>query len=363
MSEQTNPQTEQPFGCYLQHVARQLDLPPRAKAQVIRELRSHLEEVRDELLQSGETLERAQEKAEWRVGNPDDIARRLQAVHGVASWKSILIALVPFVALIIGHCGKWIGKAPAEWTSALMISVIALATFRELISGRRPFWVATWLAVILVADKTLLNMAGVEACSRIGVGDVNLELNSLLLLCTAAVSASWRSSNWRKAVIASSLALIATTGLFVAYRGRIDELNSVWALVSTASAITMLLAIAFRVFAHSEYSNAAQASLFLFMPFSGSSIAAAVIAATVTFLYGRCQKNANRQWLILGGMTACNTIPTWIAEGYFRSASKVLPIVVLLPFGIITALPVALIVLAPVWWERRNRANRPEIAA
>ena len=66
---------------FLEEVEMKLILPPEKKEQVMRELRSHYDEIKTELLASGMSGEEAEKEAQSRMGDPEKVVNRLKAVH------------------------------------------------------------------------------------------------------------------------------------------------------------------------------------------------------------------------------------------------------------------------------------------
>lgn len=138
---------------FLEKVERQLDLPPAEKSQVMRELKSHYEEMRDQLIASGTDPAVVEAETAQKMGEPGDIAARLSVVHNRASWKSALLAAAPFALPILAL--TLVPTASRSWNilGMVLLGVFGVILFilglRQLLHGWRPVWLATWLAGML----------------------------------------------------------------------------------------------------------------------------------------------------------------------------------------------------------------------
>ena len=149
---------------FLNEVEKKLDLPSAEKKQVMRELESHYHEVEGELLASGMNECEAAREAARRLGDPQDIAQRMQAVHYRASWKSALVSIIPILGWVFWFAWKYPGSgqivhamnSTGHYLFTLSWIVIVGISIRELIARRRPVWLATWLASVLVMGYPLL---------------------------------------------------------------------------------------------------------------------------------------------------------------------------------------------------------------
>jgi|GEM_PF-6003458 len=70
---------------YLEKVAKLLDLAPKQKSEVIKELESHITLTTEELVEQGIPADEARSQAENRMGTPEDVALRINAEYNTAS--------------------------------------------------------------------------------------------------------------------------------------------------------------------------------------------------------------------------------------------------------------------------------------
>ncbi len=140
---------------FLARIESLLDVPLGIKEQALRELEAHLNDIKSELMDTGMNVEQAEKEAEKRLGDPAAIAASLNAAHASASLKSAIISVVPFVC----SAGFILLRNPGLQMNALalLLAVFSIGSIRELANGRRPVWLATWLAGTFVSLFGLIN--------------------------------------------------------------------------------------------------------------------------------------------------------------------------------------------------------------
>lgn len=263
---------------FLSEVEKKLDLPPGEKAQVMRELKSHYHEVFSELTASGMSECDASAEAARRLGDPQDVASRLQTVHCRATWKIALLTVLPFLGLMLVPAAYLLTGMPAKEANPIRADALgaAIAAFaaimiagsiRELRAGRRPVWLATWLAVGVTMLVSLSRLFLYRAFGlMIGAEHAGAEYivwNSTQLLVIGAL-ALWasRGSTVRTSIVAGVVALaIALTAQTV----WTPVPQQMWMVVLYVALVpsALLMTIALRLFASHPYGTVHQASLFL----------------------------------------------------------------------------------------------------
>ena len=255
----------------LKRIETMLDLPDAEKAEVMRELNSHYEEIRNELLASGMEPARAEEEAGKRLGDPAAVASRLSAVHCVAPWKSAFWAVVPFLPAgfaIARHLlhGVW---AQAMLVLLVLSGVLIMAgTVRGFRSGGRPVWLPIWTAASISMVYGGIN-ASFVACRGLACFRFLWAVLPVLYAVLPAVVAiwlCWRLRGWRLVAV-----LIAVCGiplyilLPVVLYGALP-ITGMWPYSGFLSLVIMAVwvMLALRVFALHRCGSAAQAALFLF---------------------------------------------------------------------------------------------------
>lgn len=132
---------------YLSHLERQMRLDSGRQREILKELRTHIEERIQELQERGVPPERALRQALQDLGNPADIARGMYAVHSTGSWKDVVLASLPHLLLSFLFAFQL-------WSRVIwLILLLTCATFVSLRAWRsgKPKWTYPWLGYALAA--------------------------------------------------------------------------------------------------------------------------------------------------------------------------------------------------------------------
>ena len=319
---------------FLHQVEKLLDLPRAEKARVMAELDAHWNEIVDEKIASGMEAAEAAREAEQRLGTPSDIAARLNAVHNSASWKSAMMTIAPILGAILVFdclklcCSKSLALNTMAYFAAAVLTVFIIAkVYCEMKAGRRPVWLATWLAASITCGHHLLRSLASRVCSGIFGEEFSLlgiYMGSHVAIVVAfALLVCWDSPKLRIAVgLGSALMLlqaIATVILRLPGGTWSEEtLRDFGRIVYFA----LWIAIALRIFARDKFGSAFQASLFLYTYFvlgwqlvtipQGSwlnwmypeKLAAAIVVLICVRSYSRWHKTA----VLLGGVIAIDCV-------------------------------------------------------
>ena len=270
---------------FLTRVEKLMDIPPAEKALVMRELRSHYFETKEELMASGMGALAAEQEAERRLGEPEDVAARMGPVYNIASWKSALIGLIPYFIGIVASMRilqvRFFGADIIKYIVLILLGLIALGTIRESASGRRPIWLTSWLAASIVAPTVLIMMfAGAAVNGWITI--VYVAVPSIICLLFAIRS----QSKWRTpalvCVIISILCIIIRLSIPLPYSNNVSVIMSI---LTGLLPIILPIFIALIVFMENSYSNAIQASLFLFAIFTYHIYSFNMFAMPTSYLY------------------------------------------------------------------------------
>lgn len=137
-----------------------LKVDPAIKANMLRELYTHLEDRSQELEESGFSEDAATEMAVSWLGSPSVIARQICEVYSQGSWRQALFAALPHfvVALLF---------ALRIWQSTTLLSFILVAVISVVIYGwwhSKPAWLFPWLGYyfipVIVAGILLVYLPG-----------------------------------------------------------------------------------------------------------------------------------------------------------------------------------------------------------
>jgi len=242
---------------FLDQVERRLDLSAAVKQDVMRELASHFAELKAELVESGMESSQAEREAEKRLGEPADVAARLNAAHNSASWKSALLCAVPFACGSVSYLLMTLGvNLVLAWIlCGVMLLAVTVVGIRELLLGRRPIWLAAWLAGSLYLFGALvLLVAALLGCGIEASINATAAAPMILLLV-----AGWRVKRWR--IFAVAAGIVYGLSLFH------TSSNFAWDTITQLGFIAMLVIAARATFEIHPHGSASQASLFLLSAF------------------------------------------------------------------------------------------------
>jgi hypothetical protein len=131
---------------YIDGLKNYLRLDTAIEANVVRELKAHLEDKSHELIESGLSKKEANATATRLLGSPRIVAKQMYEVYSQGSWRQALFAALPHLlvaALFAMHC----------WKNAFWIIVMLVATAGTVIYGwcrGKPAWLFPWLGYCLV---------------------------------------------------------------------------------------------------------------------------------------------------------------------------------------------------------------------
>ncbi|OFX16215.1 MAG: hypothetical protein A2Z18_02690 [Armatimonadetes bacterium RBG_16_58_9] len=362
---------------FLSEVERQLDLPPAEKAQVIRELKSHYLEMRDELLAAGTDPAEAEREAARRLGEPADIASRMQQVHCRATWKSAFLAAVPLLASILVleafgmyHLSRIMSSIIAMLALAALFGGVAI---RELALDRRPVWLPTWLACGLFAlQKTAPALiTGLKPALPVSV--VAVTAVWLALPIAVALLVCWKSPKWRATAIAVSIAAAVVSIYSVCIDHPVPIVyRLLWLSIGSLPDVALWTMIALKVFADHRHGSVTHASLFLFAYFAmawsrisfvfarGSDytllhtfVPPLLLAAVAVLVYARASTWRDKIAVLISAIVLSHIYNVWQESGALHWV--VFSVVV-------TAVQLGAVVLAPLFYGRLAVESRPDFA-
>ena len=244
---------------YLERLRSTLQLDPDENDDVVRELRSHVDDRLTELRRTGLSEEEAQRVLLRRLDRPQTLARQFQQAYHQASWHDALTAAAAF--LLVGALYATHLWSRPEAVIAVA-SVIVTVTLFGLWQGRPP-WFYPWAGLAL----TLLSFCGYLAFVLLErafqmMGDGGLETLPVLGLAGAAlyfplalaILGSCILVASRRDWLDASLMLSPTAPVVVwlaalHQHGGLDEIGASVARADTALAATFLtMAVASAVF-------------------------------------------------------------------------------------------------------------------
>jgi hypothetical protein len=271
---------------FIAEVDKKLDLPPAEKAHIMRELKAHYDDLRDEYIEKGMDASQAEKEAARKLGEPEVLASRLQSVHCTATWRTALLSAIPFlgwtVAKLLARTLSQ-GVQPSHdirlliFAAVLTLGVVAIflmgASILQLVRGRRPVWSATWLAGGLLILGEVVTMAARLSSAHHEYGPWNLFL-IVLVIGGVAIWAFWSTPKWKWVMPGLViLQLVYFVGLSAGLMQGLKYVITRGDVIVGTLLISMflLIPVGLRLFGQHPYGNAPLASLFLFA-FYGNAI-------------------------------------------------------------------------------------------
>jgi hypothetical protein len=147
---------------YLELVDRGLHLELGKRTEILNELKTHIEDRADELVQEGKSSEDALRHAVDGLGPSRVLAEGFYAVHARGPWHHTALAVLPHVLLALTYAYHlWTNPA---WVGGML--VVALAT--SVVGWRkgRPSWAYPWLGYSLAVPMVSWGLA----MSAVGYG-------------------------------------------------------------------------------------------------------------------------------------------------------------------------------------------------
>ncbi len=131
---------------YLNTIKHNLRLGNTAEREIIRELRSHLEEKLEELKEKGLSEEEATRTCLKVMGSAKLVARQLYEAHSQGSWKQTLLAVIPHLLFALLFALSW-------WPGVGWLLLVLTLIFGVAIYGwwqERPTWFFSWIGYSLL---------------------------------------------------------------------------------------------------------------------------------------------------------------------------------------------------------------------
>ena len=367
---------------FMKEIERKLDLPAAEKSQVLRELRSHYEELRDKLIASGMDAAQAEQEAARRLGDPEDVAARLRTVHCRATWKSALLAAFPFAGLVliravwratvgIGVTDGWLQVTLLPLVAVCLGLLMISGSVRELALGRRPIWLATWLATAYLAlrDASRIALIANAGSHQLMHTRSVLFYGIEILVLGAATWAFRKSPKWRNFYLVLTLLDLGIKP----FMNSIHDPTPVVLLITQELVISSaFMGLALKLFAWHPYGNVAQPSLFLWVLSTPTSLHTRwldgtgyavyyavcallmVILAGVTVLIFARACTPQRKLVVLSAGLLAFQQTDWLASGACASSSIA---------AVVCGMALLVwVVLIPMFLQRLRRGRRPEFA-
>ncbi|MHB0998707.1 MAG: HAAS signaling domain-containing protein [Armatimonadota bacterium] len=378
---------------FLDEVRKKLDLPPAEKEQVMRELESHYHEIEDEAVDSGMNECEAATEAARRLGDPSDIAQRMQTVHCRATWKTAILTALPFLMFVfiatVSFMPVLINNRSLEYLYPLstipVIAILLIGSARELKANRRPLWLATWLpagimilsAIVHIVTRGIVlniytsnNMMPVIAKTLI-----HFAMRNSIQILILGLLALWVYRRSRKWMLIITGVIIAGLSLHIVfaltyYNNNPHYIMSLPEITREFFSVVIVTFLAVKLFIRHPYGDVARTSLMLYtlllpgltMTIDGDinliywmTMLSLIISGLVVLAYSRIPQHMIKQWIlaaviiIQGFMGVMATSSLSSLESYNESM-------------IATILNLTFIIFVPEIIDRYYKKRNPEFA-
>ena len=139
---------------YLDQLGHELQVSPDEQAEILREIRSHLELAALDMGRNGGDKDARLARALERFGEAEHIGRELRQVHGRATWPEIGLAALPLLLF------SWLPTVipmPAWIVPLILVTVAAIAWHTHW-----PLWYWAWLGWVPFAFPKLVPNAPLD---------------------------------------------------------------------------------------------------------------------------------------------------------------------------------------------------------
>jgi hypothetical protein len=131
---------------YTDKVKRHLRLDTTIESDLVRELNTHIEDKKHELIESGLTEKQATAAVTRLMGSPQLVARQIYEVYSQGSWLQAIFAALPHLLIAAFFALHW-------WQNTLWLLGILIAVVGTVLYGwfhGKPAWLFPWLGYCLL---------------------------------------------------------------------------------------------------------------------------------------------------------------------------------------------------------------------
>jgi hypothetical protein len=131
---------------YTDKLKNYLRVDTTIESDVVREIRTHLEDKRHELIESGLSEKQATATATRLMGSPQLVARQIYEVYSQGSWLQAIFAALPHLLVAAFFALQW-------WQNTLWLLGILLGVVGTVLYGwfhGKPAWLFPWLGYCLI---------------------------------------------------------------------------------------------------------------------------------------------------------------------------------------------------------------------
>lgn len=154
----------------LKKLEKILDVPPKTRERILEELRSHVEDATEELIEEGLPPGKASLEATRRLGPPEELAGDFLALNGPGK-KTFLLILCPFLMALLGRFHRGLVgyndfTATVDVLLVLACLTMLAGTLWGMVRPSKPAWLSAWLAGSTLAVLWLVLRSTIAAGGR-----------------------------------------------------------------------------------------------------------------------------------------------------------------------------------------------------
>ena len=168
---------------YLTDLGRRLHLDQPERREIVRELRDHVEDRAQDLIETGVSSDEAVVHALEDLGTTKTIADQLYEVHSRGSWYHTVLAVLPHILLALMFA-LHLWTTPA-WAALMLVVALVISVIGWRMG--RPRWTYPWLGYCLVAPIVSWGLA----VSAVGYGAWGIVTRGALPLDVPIYAASF----------------------------------------------------------------------------------------------------------------------------------------------------------------------------
>jgi hypothetical protein len=135
-----------PKSDYANNLKGHLRLDATIENNVVREIRTHFEDKKHELIESGLSKKEATATATRQMGSPELVARQIYEVYSQGSWLQALVASLPHLLVAAFFALHW--WQHTFWLLGILVVVVGAAIYGW--SHGKPTWMFPWLGYCLL---------------------------------------------------------------------------------------------------------------------------------------------------------------------------------------------------------------------
>ncbi|MCJ7514473.1 MAG: permease prefix domain 1-containing protein [Dehalococcoidia bacterium] len=131
---------------YTDHLKDRLRLDTATESDVVREISTHIEDKKHELIESGLSERQATAATNRLMGSPELVARQIYEVYSQGSWLQAIFAALPHLLVAAFFALHW-------WQNTLWLLGILVAVIGTVLYGwfhGKPAWLFPWLGYCLL---------------------------------------------------------------------------------------------------------------------------------------------------------------------------------------------------------------------